>query len=178
MNDQITTCLWFDYQAEEAANFYISVFKNSKINSVSRFGKEGFEIHGKKEGSAMTVSFEINGQAFIALNGGPLFKFTEAISFQVFCETQEEIDNYWTKLTENGGQESQCGWLKDKFGVSWQIIPSILPKLMSDPARAGMRQSHGVAESIDDGVDLCRQPAARSADGLILANFFWAPALC
>jgi predicted 3-demethylubiquinone-9 3-methyltransferase (glyoxalase superfamily) len=136
MTNKITPCLWFNNQAEEAANFYISVFKNSKIENISRYGKEGFEIHRQKEGTVLTVAFQINGQPFTALNGGPVFEFNEAISFQVFCETQEEIDDYWTKLT-NGGQEIQCGWLKDKFGVSWQIIPSILPELMSDPARAG-----------------------------------------
>jgi predicted 3-demethylubiquinone-9 3-methyltransferase (glyoxalase superfamily) len=136
MTNQITTCLWFDNQAEEAANFYTSIFKNSKIESVSRYGKEGFEIHGQKEGTVMTIGFQINGHSFMALNGGPVFKFTEAISFQVFCETQEEIDYYWNKLTD-GGHESQCGWLKDKFGLSWQIIPAILSKLLSDPARTG-----------------------------------------
>ncbi len=135
-NQKITPCLWFDNQAEEAANFYTSIFKNSKIESISRYGKEGFEIHGQKEGTALTVGFQINGQSFTALNGGPVFKFNEAISFQVYCETQEEIDHYWNKLTV-GGQESQCGWLKDKFGLSWQIVPSILPKLMSDPTKAG-----------------------------------------
>lgn len=134
MNQPITPCLWFDSQAEEAANFYVSVFKNSGVKSISRYGKEGFEFHGQKEGIAMTVSFHINGQLFTALNGGPVFKFTEAISFQVFCETQEEIDDYWAKLT-NGGVEVQCGWLKDKYGISWQIIPAILPELMSDPAK-------------------------------------------
>jgi predicted 3-demethylubiquinone-9 3-methyltransferase (glyoxalase superfamily) len=136
MTNQITPCLWFDNQAEEAANFYISVFKNSKIESISRYGKEGFEIHGQKEGTVMTIAFRINRQSFTALNGGPVFKFNEAVSFQVSCETQEEIDYYWSKLTD-GGQESQCGWLKDKFGLSWQIVPTILPKLMSDPSRAG-----------------------------------------
>jgi predicted 3-demethylubiquinone-9 3-methyltransferase (glyoxalase superfamily) len=136
MTNKISPCLWFDNQAEEAANFYISIFKNSKIESISRYGKEGFEFHGQKEGTVLTIGFQINGQSFSALNGGPIFKFNEAISFQVFCETQEEIDDYWHKLTD-GGQESQCGWLKDKFGVSWQIIPSILPVLMSDPAKAG-----------------------------------------
>jgi predicted 3-demethylubiquinone-9 3-methyltransferase (glyoxalase superfamily) len=136
MTNQITPCLWFDHQAEEAAHFYTSVFKNSKIESISRYGKEGFEVHGQREGTVLTVGFRINGQFFTALNGGPVFKFNESVSFQVFCESQEEIDFYWDKLTE-GGQESQCGWLKDKFGLSWQIIPSILPKLMSDPARAG-----------------------------------------
>ena len=134
--NQITPCLWFDNQAEEAAIFYTSVFDNSKIENISRYGKEGFEIHGQKEGTALTVAFEINGQTFTALNGGPVFKFTEAISFQVFCQTQEEIDYYWSNLTE-GGEEGQCGWLKDKFGVSWQIVLSILPELMSNPATAG-----------------------------------------
>ena len=136
MNNPMTICLWFDNQAEEAARFYTSVFKDSSIGNISRYGKEGFEIHGQKEGTVLTVSFSINGQSFVALNGGPLFKFSEAISFQVFCDTQEEIDNYWYKLTE-GGQEGQCGWLKDKFGVSWQIIPSLLNKLLSDPEKAG-----------------------------------------
>lgn len=133
MTNQITPCLWFDNQAEEAANFYTSIFKNSKIEAISRYGKEGFEIHGQKEGTALTVSFQINGQSYTALNGGPIFKFTEAISFQVPCETQDEIDYYWSKLTEDGGEESQCGWLKDKFGLSWQITPTILPELMSNP---------------------------------------------
>lgn len=136
MTHKITPCLWFDNQAEEAANFYTGIFKDSKIESISRYGKEGFEFHGQPEGTAMTVVFQINGQQFTALNGGPIFKFTEAISFQVFCDTQEEIDYYWEKLTA-GGSESQCGWLKDKYGMSWQIIPSILPQLMSDPAKAG-----------------------------------------
>ena len=136
MQHPITPCLWFDNQAEEAAIFYTSVFDNSKIENISRYGKEGFEIHGQKEGTALTVAFEINGQTFTALNGGPVFKFTEAISFQVFCQTQEEIDYYWSNLTE-GGEEGQCGWLKDKFGVSWQIVLSILPELMSNPATAG-----------------------------------------
>jgi len=135
MTNPITPCLWFDNQAEEAANFYVSVFKNSKIESISRYGKEGFEIHGQKEGTVLTVGFKINGQSFTALNGGPIFKFSEAISFQVFCENQEEIDYYWSTLTD-GGEEGQCGWLKDKFGLSWQIVPSILPELMSNPTRA------------------------------------------
>lgn len=137
MTKQITPCLWFDNQAEEAAIFYTSVFKNSKLESISRYGKEGFEFHGQPEGTAMTVVFQINGQQYTALNGGPVFKFNESVSFQVFCDNQEEIDYYWEKLTENGGEEGQCGWLKDKFGLSWQIIPSILPKLMTDPEKAG-----------------------------------------
>lgn len=136
MKHQITPCLWFDNQAEEAARFYTSIFEDSKIESITRYGKEGYEIHGQKEGSVMTVSFRINGQPYTALNGGPIFKFNESISFQVFCKDQEEIDYYWDKLTE-GGEEVQCGWLKDKFGVSWQIEPEILSELLSDPNKAG-----------------------------------------
>jgi predicted 3-demethylubiquinone-9 3-methyltransferase (glyoxalase superfamily) len=133
---QITTqkimpCLWFDTQAEEAANFYAAVFKNSKVGQISRYGKEGYEIHGKKAGSVMTVEFEIEGQQFLALNGGPQFKFNEAVSFQVLCETQAEIDYFWDKLAE-GGKEGPCGWLKDKFGLSWQIVPTALPQFLKD----------------------------------------------
>jgi predicted 3-demethylubiquinone-9 3-methyltransferase (glyoxalase superfamily) len=135
LTHQITPCLWFDNQAEEAAHFYVSIFRNSKILHTSYYTKEGTDIHGQKAGSVMTVEFQINGQSFTALNGGPIFKFSEGISFQVFCDSQEEIDHYWSKLTE-GGQEVQCGWLKDKYGLSWQIVPSILSKLMTDPARA------------------------------------------
>jgi predicted 3-demethylubiquinone-9 3-methyltransferase (glyoxalase superfamily) len=125
---KITTFLWFDNNAEEAINLYTSVFKNSKIKEVSRYGDAG---PGPK-GSVMTASFQLEGQDFIALNGGPHFKFTEAISLVVNCETQQEVDELWNKLTANGGAESQCGWLKDKFGLSWQIIPTTLSKLMSD----------------------------------------------
>lgn len=136
MKHPITPCLWFDSQAEEAANFYISVFKNGSIKEISRYGKEGYEVHGQKEGTVMTVVFEINGQEYTALNGGPHFKFNEAISFQVSCDTQEEIDYYWDRFTRDGGEESYCGWLKDKFGLSWQITPSILPQLMKDPSKS------------------------------------------
>lgn len=135
MTNQIAPCLWFEYQAEEAARFYTSVFRNSRIESINYYGKEGFDIHGQSEGTVLTVSFRINSQPFTALNGGPLFKFNESISFQIFCDTQDEIDEYWRKLTD-GGEESQCGWLKDKFGVSWQVIPSVLPKLLSDPTKS------------------------------------------
>ena len=135
-NLKITPCLWFDSQAEEAANFYTSIFKDSKIENISRYGKEGFEIHGQKEGTVLTVDFQINGQPFTALNGGPVFKFNESVSFQIFCATQEEIDFHWSKLTADGGEEGECGWLKDKFGVSWQVSPTILTKLMSDPTKA------------------------------------------
>ena len=125
---KIKPFLWFDTQAEEAANFYVSIFKNSKILSVARYGDAG---PGPK-GSAMTVSFELDGQEFTGLNGGPLYKFTEAISFTVICKTQEEVDDSWKKLTE-GGQEVACGWLKDKHGLCWQITPEILPQMLSDP---------------------------------------------
>lgn len=125
---KITPFLWFDNQAEEAAKFYASIFKDSKILSVSRYGEAG---PGPK-GSAMTATFELAGQKFIALNGGPHFKFTEAISFIVDCKTQEEVDEFWKRLSE-GGQESQCGWLKDKYGLSWQIIPTILGEMLSGP---------------------------------------------
>ena len=126
---KITTYLWFDREAEEAANLYTSIFRNSKILNVARYGDAG---PGPK-GTAMTVNFQLDGQEFIALNGGPAFKFTEAISLLVDCETQEEVDRLWNKLTADGGEQSMCGWLKDKFGLSWQIIPSALFRLMSDP---------------------------------------------
>jgi predicted 3-demethylubiquinone-9 3-methyltransferase (glyoxalase superfamily) len=130
---KVTPFLWFDDQAEEAAEFYTSIFKNSKIGRTTRYGKEGYEIHGKPAGTAMTVEFEIDGQPFTALNGGPVFQFNEAISFQVRCDTQEEVDYYWDKLSEGGDEKAQqCGWLKDKFGVSWQIVPMILSELVGD----------------------------------------------
>ena len=130
---KISPCLWFDNKAEEAAKFYTSVFKDSKIGDVTRYGKEGYEIHGKEEGTVMTVEFEIEGQKFLGLNGGPIFKFNEAISFQVYCETQEEVDYYWEKLSEGGDEKAQvCGWLKDKYGVSWQIVPIILIEMLKD----------------------------------------------
>jgi predicted 3-demethylubiquinone-9 3-methyltransferase (glyoxalase superfamily) len=129
---KITPFLWFDNNAEEAVNFYTSVFKNSRIGSMARYNDEAAKIAGRPKGSLMTASFQLNGQEFIALNGGPQFKFTEAISFVINCEDQEEVDYYWKKLTDNGGQESMCGWLKDKFGVSWQVVPVILSKLLGD----------------------------------------------
>jgi predicted 3-demethylubiquinone-9 3-methyltransferase (glyoxalase superfamily) len=131
---KITPNLWFDGVAEEAANYYVSIFRNSKITTVSRYGKEGFEIHRQPEGTAMVIAFELEGQQFLGLNGGPQFKFSEAISFVVSCEDQEEIDYLWGRLNEGGDPNAQqCGWLKDKFGLSWQIIPSILPQLMTSP---------------------------------------------
>ena len=131
IKQKIAPCLWFDTQAEEAAKFYTSVFKNSRIKQISRYGEAGREVHGKKAGTVMVVAFEIEGQSFIALNGGPQFKFDEAISFQVFCDTQEEIDYFWSSLSA-GGREGQCGWLKDQFGLSWQVVPAMLPQMMTD----------------------------------------------
>lgn len=128
---KITPCLWYDDQAEQAANFYCSVFKNSKITQVNRYPEAGQEIHKKPPGSVMVVAFELDGQPFTALNGGPIFKFDEAVSFQVLCETQDEVDYYWAALTK-GGQEGPCGWLKDKFGLSWQVVPAAIPRIMSD----------------------------------------------
>jgi predicted 3-demethylubiquinone-9 3-methyltransferase (glyoxalase superfamily) len=130
----ITPCLWFDNQAEEAARYYTSIFKNSKIGTIARYTEAGQEVHGRPPGSVMTVEFELNGQPFTALNGGPLFQFNEAISFQIMCETQEEVDHYWNKLTAGGDKNAQqCGWLKDKYGVSWQVVPTVLAEMMSDP---------------------------------------------
>ncbi|MGB7278363.1 MAG: VOC family protein [Pseudolabrys sp.] len=132
LSGNITPCLWFDTQAEEAANFYCSVFENAKVGKISRYPKAGREVHRKSPGSVMVVEFEINGQTFTALNGGPNFKFNEAVSFQVRCETQAEVDYYWSKLTQEG-EDGPCGWLKDKFGLSWQIVPAAIPKVMTDP---------------------------------------------
>lgn len=128
----ITPCLWFDSEAEQAANHYAAVFGNAKIGRISRYGSEGFEAHGREAGSVMTVEFEIAGQKFLALNGGPHFRFNEAVSFQVHCETQEEIDYFWDRLSD-GGQEGPCGWLKDRFGLSWQIVATLLPEMLMDP---------------------------------------------
>lgn len=131
---KITPCLWFDDQAEQAAKFYTEIFKNSKIKKITHYGKEGYEIHRKPEGSVMTVEFELDGQALTALNGGPVFKFNEAISFQVDCATQEEVDYYWEKLSEGGDENAQqCGWLKDRYGLSWQIVPRALLEMLNDP---------------------------------------------
>jgi predicted 3-demethylubiquinone-9 3-methyltransferase (glyoxalase superfamily) len=128
---RITPFLWFDSQAEEAADFYVSIFKNARVREASRYDEAASKAAGQPKGSVMTVVFELDGQEFIALNGGPMFKFTEAISFVVNCETQAEVDHYWDKLTA-GGQEVQCGWLKDRFGVSWQVVPTVLTELLQD----------------------------------------------
>lgn len=130
---KITPNLWFDRQAGDAANFYITVFRNSRILKTSHYGKEGFEIHQMPEGTVMTIEFELEGQKFVGLNGGPVFQFNESISFIINCDDQQEVDHYWNKLTEGGDPKSQqCGWLKDKFGVSWQVVPKVLPSLLQN----------------------------------------------
>jgi len=148
----ITPCLWFDTEGEEAANFYTSLFPNSKIREIARYGSAG----PRAEGTVMTVSFELNGQEYVALNGGPDFKFNEAVSFQVGCESQEEVDRYWSALSD-GGEEGPCGWLKDKFGLSWQIVPTRLPELLGDPDREKsqrvMRAMLGMRKIEIDGLE-------------------------
>jgi predicted 3-demethylubiquinone-9 3-methyltransferase (glyoxalase superfamily) len=129
---KITPFLWFDNNAEEAVNFYVSIFKNSKVGKVTRYNEASAKAAGRPKGSVMTAEFQLEGQNFVAINGGPHFKFTEAISFVVDCETQEEVDYFWEKLTADGGQESQCAWLKDKYGLSWQIVPRILIQMLQD----------------------------------------------
>ena len=129
---KITPFLWFAHQAEEAVTFYTSIFKNSKIGRILRYSEEAAKAFGQRPGSVLTIEFEIEGQKFVALNGGPQFKFNESISFVVNCETQEEVDYFWEKLTADGGQESQCGWLKDKFGLSWQVVPTVLIDMLHD----------------------------------------------
>ena len=156
MMQKISTNLWFDSQGEEAANFYVSIFKHSKIGRITRFSDEGFEIHQRPAGSVMTIKFFLEGQTFVALNGGPVFKFNEAISLIVNCETQEEIDYYWDKLSEGGDVTAQqCGWLKDKFGLSWQIIPAMLDDMFvdseSDQAKRAMKAMLGMKKlNIDE----------------------------
>jgi len=136
---KINPCLWFDTEAEDAAKFYCSIFKNSKMGKVSRYVDEGQEIHGKPAGSVMAVEFELEGQKFAALNGGPHFKFDEAISFQIGCESQDEIDYFWKALSA-GGSEGPCGWLKDKFGLSWQVVPTVLYEMLLDPDREKVKR--------------------------------------
>jgi predicted 3-demethylubiquinone-9 3-methyltransferase (glyoxalase superfamily) len=132
----LAPCLWFDTQAEEAARFYCSVFKNSRLGRISHYPDAGQAIHGAPAGRVLMAEFELEGQPFAALNGGPQFTFDEAVSFQIYCETQNEIDTYWNALTADGGQEGPCGWLKDKFGLSWQVVPSVIPEMMAGPDRA------------------------------------------
>lgn len=134
---KVTPFLWFDNQAEEAVSFYTSIFPNSEALIITRYGEEGAEVSGMPKGTVMTVAFQLDGQDFVALNGGPAFRFNEAISFVINCDSQEEIDYYWEKLSQGGDRDAQqCGWLKDKFGVSWQIVPSMIGELLNDPDRS------------------------------------------
>jgi predicted 3-demethylubiquinone-9 3-methyltransferase (glyoxalase superfamily) len=134
MSKKIVPCLWFDNQAEQAANYYTSIFKNSKIVKTTYYGEAGEEIHGQKPGTVLTVAFELDGNPFTALNGGPIFKFNEALSLQVMCDDQKDIDYYWEKLSVGGDANAQqCGWLKDKYGLSWQIVPKAIAELVGDP---------------------------------------------
>jgi predicted 3-demethylubiquinone-9 3-methyltransferase (glyoxalase superfamily) len=137
---RIAPCLWFDTEAEDAAKFYCTVFDNSRIVTVSRYGEEGHDIHGKPAGTVMAVEFQLDGQTFAALNGGPQFKFSEAISFQIRCKDQAEVDRYWAKLTADGGEEGPCGWLKDRFGLSWQIVPAVLFEMLTDKDHAASQR--------------------------------------
>ena len=137
IRSKIAPCLWFDSQAEEAAQFYVGIFPNSRIVATSRYGEAGKEIHGQPPGRVMMVSFEVEGQSFSAINGGPVFRLSPAISFQITCEDQQEVDHYWSKLTAGGDvQAQQCGWLQDRFGVSWQVVPRVLPEMLMDPDTA------------------------------------------
>lgn len=143
---KISPFLWFDNQAEEAVNFYVSIFKNSKVGDITRYDEEAAKASGRPEGSIMTIDFQLEGQDFIALNGGPQFRFTEAISFSVDCKTQEEVDELWEKLSE-GGEEGPCGWLKDKYGLSWQIAPTILTDMLKDKdAEKAKRVMHAMLQ--------------------------------
>lgn len=142
MKTKINPCLWFDDQAEEAARFYTGIFKDSRIVDISRYSDEGQEIHGRPPGSVMVVKFELNGRTFTALNGGPTFTFNEAISLQIDCADQTEVDYFWEKLTEGGDPEAQqCGWVKDKFGVSWQVVPEIMDQLFADHESAATKRA-------------------------------------
>ena len=142
LSQKIAPCLWFDDQSEEAAGFYTAIFPNSKVVAVTRYSEAGQEVHGRKPGSVMTVEFELDGHTFTALNGGPEFKFNEAISFQVYCDTQAEIDHYWEKLSAGGDPKAQqCGWLKDRYGVSWQVVPRGMAEMLKDPASQGAKRA-------------------------------------
>ena len=157
---KITPFLWFDDQAEDAVNYYTSVFKNSKIGRILRYTEEAAEKSGRPVGSVLTIEFEIEGQKFVALNGGPLFKFNESVSFVVNCETQKEVDYYWEKLSAGGGQESACGWLKDKFGVSWQVTPPVLIDMLHDKEAAkAERVMHAMLQMQKIDIEKLKQAA-------------------
>ena len=152
ITQKITPFLWFDDKAEEAAKFYTSIFKNSKIGKITRYEEEAAKPSGRPVGSVMTVEFQLEGQEFVGINGGPIFKFTEAVSFVVNCETQEEVDYYWSKLSA-GGEESRCGWLKDKFGLSWQVVPVVIGEMLADQDRAkAKRVMHAILQM--DKIDI------------------------
>jgi len=158
---KITPFLWFDEKAEEAVNFYVSIFNNSKIGSITRYGDEAAEVSGRPKGTVMTVTFQLEGQEFMALNGGPHFKFTEAISLLVNCKTQEEVDELWEKLSE-GGEKGQCGWLKDKFGLSWQIVPTVLGEMLQDKdAEKSKRVMHALLQMRKLDIKRLKQAYAR-----------------
>ncbi|MDH4582647.1 VOC family protein [Pseudomonas sp. BN415] len=138
----IVPCLWFDDQAEAAVNFYVGIFPNSRITAMSRYGEAGRDVHGKEPGSVLTVDFELDGQRFTALNGGPVFTFNEAVSFQIHCDDQDELDHYWDKLSAGGDPGAQqCGWLKDRFGLSWQVVPIVMIKMLEDSQSAGSQRA-------------------------------------
>jgi predicted 3-demethylubiquinone-9 3-methyltransferase (glyoxalase superfamily) len=158
---RITPFLWFDHQAEEAAKFYVSVFKNSKIGKIARYDEAGSKAAGRPIGSVMTVGFRLDGQEFVALNGGPIFQFSEALSLVVNCKTQGEVDHYWKKLSA-GGKEVQCGWLKDKYGVSWQVVPTVLGELLSGKDAA---KTHRVMEAMLQMVKLDIKKLKAAAKG-------------
>jgi predicted 3-demethylubiquinone-9 3-methyltransferase (glyoxalase superfamily) len=159
---KITPFLWFDDNAEEAVKFYTSIFKNSKIGKIARYDEAGEKAAGRPAGSVMTIEFRLEGQEFVALNGGPHFKFTEAISFVVSCKTQAEVDYYWNKLTADGGKEVQCGWLKDKYGLSWQVVPTILPELLSDKdAAKSQRVMEAMLQMVKLDIKKLKQAAER-----------------
>ena len=142
IRQRITPCLWFADEAEEAARLYTGIFKNSRITTITRYGSAGQEVHGRPPGSVMTVAFELDGQTFTALNGGPVFKFNEAISLQVNCETQDEIDYYWAKLSAGGDPNAQqCGWLKDRYGLSWQVVPNFMSELFAKESSPGAQRA-------------------------------------
>jgi predicted 3-demethylubiquinone-9 3-methyltransferase (glyoxalase superfamily) len=158
---KIAPCLWFDNQAEEAAQFYTAIFSNSKIGNISRYGEAGQEVHAKTPGSVMTVTFELDGQVFTALNGGPIFKFNEAISLQVNCETQEEVDYFWQKLSVGGDEKAQqCGWLKDKYGVSWQIVPRVLLETLNADPETSQSVMTAMLQMKKIDIDALKQAAA------------------
>src|SRR3989442_1600945 len=155
---KITPFLWFDNEAEEAARFYVSIFKNSKIGTITHYGEAG----ARPKGTVMTVEFQLEGVEFVALNGGPQFKFTEAVSFSVNCETQDEIDYFWEKLSADGGQTGPCGWLKDKFGLSWQVNPIVLGKMLSDPDKAKAERVMNAMMEMDK-IDIAQLEAAAAS---------------